>query len=93
MLLLLQGQKIIEDGNRRVIIELSDSLAVIQALDFIVVNSKKMYSRTKYINKVAKWYNNQIIWVPGYSEIPDTNRADEIARRGMIIEFSESWMI
>ena len=73
----------ITNGNIAI---LSVSQAAIRALGSNVMNSRTVCNCRKHLNKVAKRYNVQIIWVPELNDIPENCRAYELARCSTTIE-------
>ena len=73
----------ITNGNIAI---LCDMQAAIRALVSNVMNYRTVYDCWKYLNKVVKRYNVQIIWVPELNDIPENCRAYELARCSTTIE-------
>ena len=61
---------------------LSDSQAVIKALNNFQMNSKLVWNCHQSLVKLAEHNRIKMIWVPGYMVIDGNEMADQIARHG-----------
>ncbi|XP_017468200.1 PREDICTED: uncharacterized protein LOC108360437 [Rhagoletis zephyria] len=69
----------------------SDSQAALMALDSVTINSETVANCRKSLNVMAEQFALHLVWVPGHSDIPGNEKADELARAGTSSPLSPAW--
>ena len=85
---LLKSRPDLENENKRIVI-LSDSKAVISALDKIDTTSKTISDTKNALNTLAKSYDVEVRWLKGHSGIVGNEIADRAAKTGCNLKITQ----
>lgn len=80
----------VSDESNKDITIYTDSQAAIKALESPVTNSKLVQLCKDKLKEISGRHRVILCWVPGHRDIPGNERADELARRGSMLDASEA---